>query len=461
MSDDSHVKRGTLLVIDDDLGVRESLKLIFGTKFDIVEATNGEEGLTRYSERPYTVVLLDLLMPGLDGIETLRKIREVDADAQVIMITALHAVDTAVAAMKAGAADYVTKPFEVERLRTMVGRLAEKAALRAENRFLKAEIARTAGGAVGLEALIGSSEAMRTLRQRIEQVAQAEAGALISGETGTGKELVARAIHRCGPRVGKHFVPINCAAVPESLFESELFGHEKGAFTSAEKQRVGFFEHADGGVLFLDEVSSTPPALQPKLLRALETGEFFRVGSSRPIRVNTQVLAASNADLRIMINDHRFREDLYFRLRVVEIRVPALRDRIEDLPELVKHFLDRTRASRGQGPHGFTQEALDVLAHYRWPGNVRELRNFIEMLAVVTKHDVIGAEDLPIEYFVVPTDGDPGSIEQGLRNALSVFERRYIMKALERADGNRTRAAEALGIHRNVLLRRMEELKIS
>ena len=455
------ISRATILIVDDEPVIRESLKLVFVGRYETIEAVNGEEALRLYAERPTTLVLLDQLMPGMDGLETLKRLKEMDPAAQVVMVTALHTVDTAVEAMKAGAADYVTKPFEVDRLRRIVERLTERVALGDENRFLKNELARAAGEPIGTASLVGDSGAMQALRERIAQVAEAGATALLTGETGTGKELVARAIYRTSPRAGRHFVPVNCAAVPESLLESELFGHEKGSFTSAHERRIGMFEYADGGVLFLDEVSSMSPAMQAKLLRVLETGEVTRVGSTRTFRVDVQVVAATNTDLKQLVAEKRFRDDLYFRLRVVELRLPALRDRIEDLSLLLRHFVQRLCLDRKRGPHGFTREAISVLASYAWPGNVRELRNLVDMISVTCKKDVVAIEDLPMDFFVQPAEASEENAEGGLRKAISIFERRYIQKALEKAGGNRTRAAETLGIHRNILLRRIDELSIA
>jgi DNA-binding NtrC family response regulator len=410
-------------------------------------------------EQPVDLVLLDLVMPGRGGLDLLRELAErADASPPVVVISATRAIPAAVEAMKLGALDFVTKPFEVEALRIKVRQILEHRALEQEVVRLRDEVS----GRSRLGRLIGRSEAMRAVFRSIERVAESRANVLITGESGTGKELVAQAIHELGPRRDAPFVVVNCAAIPHTLMESELFGHERGAFTDARERRIGKFEAADGGTIFLDEIGELAAPVQAKLLRALQDRTIDRVGAPHPIPVDVRVVAATNRDLEREVAAGRFRSDLYYRIHVVPIALPSLRERREDVRLLAESFLARVRGEAARGPARIAPDALAVLERYAWPGNVRELENAIERAVALVDGDRIEVADLPQEIQTAErSEGLREEVRAGridLETAVARFESDLIREALEQTGGNQTRAAERLGITRRLLKLKMDRL---
>ncbi len=435
-----------ILIVDDEQSMRELLSIMLRKEgFDVVTADNGESAIRAVQADIYDLVITDIRMPNIDGIDLLRAVKEISPETVVIVITAYATTETAVDALKLGAYDYITKPFKNEEIKLVVQKALEKRLLRKENILLRREIETR----VGFDNFIGVSDAMKEVFSLIRQVADTTSTVLITGESGTGKELVARAIHAQSSRKNNPFVTVNCGALPETLLESELFGYMKGAFTGAVANRQGLFEAANGGTIFLDEISATTPALQIKLLRVLQEREFKRVGGTADIRVDVRVIAASNKDLPGEVARGTFREDLYYRLNVIPINLPPLRERKDDIPHLVEYFLKK-KAS-GRSVKSLTPEALKILISYRWPGNVRELENVVERLSIMSSGDAIGSEHIPdaMRNFapspeLVPLDiPDDGLDLEGLmRNA----ERTLLHKALQRTQGNKTEAAKLLGL---------------
>jgi DNA-binding NtrC family response regulator len=445
---DTPVVRPVVLVVDDDPGVRESFRLILEDQYDVVDAPDGPQALGLLLGQHVDVVLLDIRLPEMDGIEVLERIKALDEGIEVILVTAVKTVRTAVAAMKLGAFDYLTKPFEEEELLALVRRALERRSLEREVAFLRSELARQHD----FDDLVGQHPEMRRLYRLVAQMARTTTTVLITGESGTGKELIARAIHRQGPRRDKRFVAVNPAALSESLVESELFGHEKGAFTGAWQRKVGRFELAHGGTLFLDEISSLKPELQVKLLRVLQEREIERVGGSHSIRVDVRIIAATNTDLKQAVAAGTFREDLYYRLAVVPLAVPPLRERRDDIPLLVNHFVRRYTQAFGKRLEGLAPDALDALREYPWPGNVRELQNVIERLVGLAEGYTIGLSDLPLDLLLPDPRGRLREAETlPLRQATEEFERQIVLRVLERVRWNRSEAARILGLHRNTL----------
>ena len=444
--------RALVLVVDDDAGLRESCRLILEDEFDVLDAPDGPQALEILRGAEVDVVLLDVRLPGMDGLEVLEQIKALDEQTEVILVTAVKTVKTAVTAMKLGAFDYLTKPFEEEEVVAVVRRALERRALQREVVFLRSELARREDGGE----IVGQSAEMRKLALLIGQVARTTATVLIIGESGTGKELIARAIHRQSPRRDKPFVPVNPAAIVESLLESELFGHERGAFTGAYQKKLGKFELAHGGTLFLDEIATLKADLQVKLLRALQEREIERVGGTRRIPVDVRIIAATNVDLKRAISGGAFREDLYYRLNVVPIAVPPLRSRPHDIPLLVDHFVRRYNQRFGKRITGLVPEALAALADYRWPGNIRELQNVVERAVVLGEGPLVHLEDLPMDVVLGERhlrDGDAPALP--LSEALDQFERQVVARVLERVRWSQSEAAEILGLHRNTLLRKI------
>ncbi len=407
------------------------------------------------------MVLLDIVMPGMDGMQALEEIRARWPQLPVVMLTATKTVKTAVEAMKLGAFDYVTKPFDVEELRVILEKATANAALVREVEALRSEVGRR----YQLENIIGRSPKMQEVFKTVLTVAPLKTTVLITGESGTGKELVAKAIHYGSPRAARPLVTLNCAAIPETLLESELFGHEKGSFTDAHTKKLGQFELAHGGTLFLDEIGEMGSATQSKLLRVLEHGEFLRVGGTKPVTVDVRIIAATNRDLEAAIRNGTFRADLYYRLNVVTVHLPPLRERRDDLLLLVRHFTALKAREMGIPEKTFTPEAIDALLRYPWPGNVRELENLVERMLVLTDSATIGVDDLPEQ--IQRTDLNPGSIKEqvlsgrkSLGSAVDDFEREIILEALASTDFNQTRAAEMLGTTRRILKYRMDKLGI-
>ena len=448
--------RPGVLIIDDDHSLLESYTVLLEDEFQVHTAETGEEGLKRLRQEDISVILLDIRLPGMDGMEVLRQAKAIDENVDVIMITAVKNVRVAVEAIKLGAYDYLVKPFEIDEVLSLLRRILERQNLLREVLYLRDEVNRHH------DMVVGRSQRMRQIYELICRVADTNATVLISGESGTGKELIARAIHQQSQRRLKPFVAVNCAAISEHLVESELFGHERGAFTGAVEKRLGKFELANTGVLFLDEIGSLRLDLQAKLLRVLQEREFERVGGSKAIRVDVRIVAASNQNLKQMVAEHTFREDLFYRLNVVPIHVPPLRERREDIPPLVSHFLGKYNKASRRHVQGFTSAALAVLSNYHWPGNVRELENVIERLVAICTRSVLGIEDLPLDLVAVRHQVVDDIFTRGssLRQAKAEFERHYILRALEKTRWNQTEAAKRLGIHRNTLLGKMEVLRI-
>jgi two-component system, NtrC family, response regulator AtoC len=456
-----NVKR-RVMVVDDEPGVRESLRMVLKDQYESVAVASGPEALEVVASTPVDVVLLDIVMPGMDGMQVLEELRTRLPQLPVVMLTATKTVKTAVGAMKLGAFDYVTKPFDVDELRLILEKATERAALVREVEELRTEVGRR----YQLENIVGRSAKMQEVFKTVLTVAPLKTTVLITGESGTGKELIAKAIHYQSPRARRPLVTLNCAAIPETLLESELFGHEKGSFTDAHTRKLGQFELAHEGTLFLDEIGEMGPATQAKLLRVLEHGEFLRVGGMKPISVDVRIIAATNRDLSVGIKDGTFRPDLYYRLNVVTVHLPPLRERRDDLILLIRHFAQVKARDMGIAEKTFKPEAIDALLRYPWPGNVRELENLIERLLVLAETNTIELEDLPDQ--VRRSEQDPGTIKEqvlqgrkSLGNAVDEFEREIILEALGQTDFNQTRAAELLGTTRRILKYRMDKLGIA
>ncbi len=440
--------RPVILVVDDDPGVRESFRLILDDHYDVLDAADGRGALQVLQRSPIDLVLLDIRMPEIDGLQLLAQIKALDEQLEVVLVTAVKTVRTAVEAMKLGAFDYLTKPFDEDDLLTVVRRALERRSLEREVVFLRSELARQHD----FDELVGQHPEMQKLYRLIGQVARNTATVLIVGESGTGKEIVARAIHRQGPRRDHPFVAVNPAAIPETLIESELFGHEKGAFTGAHQRKIGKFEMAAGGTLFLDEIGTLKPELQVKLLRVLQEREIERVGGTQVVRADVRILAATNSDLRRAVATGAFREDLYYRLNVVRILVPPLRERREDIPHLVEHFVRRYNHHFSKRIEGISPEALAVLHRYSWPGNVRELQNIVERSVALVDGGIIGPSDLPVDLFLPDLRDSVRHAETlPLREATDEFERQIVTRVLQRVRWNQSEAARILGLHRNVL----------
>jgi DNA-binding NtrC family response regulator len=448
-----HPVRPVVLVVDDDPGLREAFRLILDDDHEVLEAPDGPRALDVLRSAHVDLVLLDLRLPGMDGIEVLEKIKALDENIEVILVTAVQTVRSAVAAMKLGAFDYVTKPFEEEEILPLVRRAVEKHTLSREVAYLRAELAREHDD----DELVGEHASMLALRHLVAQVARNPVTVLIVGESGTGKELIARAIHRLSPRHAGPFVPVNVAAIADGLLESELFGHERGAFTGANARKLGKFELAQAGTLFLDEIATLRVDLQAKILRVLQEREIERVGGARRMKIDVRVVAATNADVRAAVQAGTLREDLYYRLNVVRIQAPPLRDRREDIPLLVQHLIRRFNRRFGKRLAGISPGALEALQGYSWPGNVRELQNIIERSVALVDGPLIELRDLPLDLMLPDHQaGSAGDTVLPLRHARDQFERQLVLRVLDRVDGNLTQAARLLGLHRNSLAARLQ-----
>jgi two-component system response regulator HydG len=444
----------TVLVVDDDLANLESVSRIFQREgLDALTATNGKDALEFLRRPDVTVMVTDLMMPGMDGQELLKAARAMRPDVEVVLMTAYGTVETAVASMKEGAYDFITKPLKRHSLVKAVNKALEKQALVAENRDLKARLADL--GAPGGRTLVGQSPAFRALMDTLRQAAPSSATVLLVGESGTGKELAARAIHEFSPRAKGPFIPVNCAALPETILEAELFGVEKGAFTGAVARREGRFERARGGTLFLDEVGEISPSAQVKLLRVLQEGEIERLGGTQTLPVDVRLVAATNKDLRREVAEARFREDLFYRLNVVEVRIPSLASRREDIPLLADHFLRRYAAKNAKSVRAFSREALQILENYAWPGNVRELEHAVERAIVLTRGEIIEASDLPDTVRQGPI-GSASQLVIPIGTPMDEIERRVIHETLRHTKGDKTLAAQLLGIAARTIYRKLE-----
>ncbi len=454
-------KLRSVLVVDDEVGARESLKMILKNDYEVFSAKDAEEAFLHVKERSPDVILLDIILPDLDGLKVLEKIKQNDPDVVVIMITATKTVKTAVEAMKLGAYDYVTKPFDIDELRLIISRSLSTKALEQEVKYRREEMDKD----FDFRNIIGKSKSMKEIFKVVKQIADSRSTALIMGESGTGKELISRAIHYNSNRKNYPFVTINCAAIPETLIESELFGHEKGAFTNAIERKLGRFEVAHQGTLFLDEIGELSLATQAKILRFLEEREFNRVGGSKTIKVDVRLITATNKDLNQMIKKGGFREDLYYRINVVPILIPPLRERKEDIPVLVEHFIDKFGVENSKNVRGVSKEALEVMIQYEWPGNIRELENLIERVITLTANEYIQLNELPPFLKSVPkVDGLKESVLDGKVSFLQAeeeFEREVILDALKKTNYIQSHAAEILGISRRILKYKMDKLGIN
>ncbi len=449
----------TVLIIDDEESVRNSLAGVMRDEgYEVATASSGRQGIDLVQELQPTIVLLDIAMPDMDGIETLRRLKELRPEMPVVMITGHGTIETAVKTTKMGAYDFIVKPPELQQLTLIVKHGIEEARLREENESLRRSIERR-------YEIVGEGEQIKQLRQQIQLAGPTNGWVLIHGESGTGKELVARAIHRASRRASGPFVEVNCAAIPQELIESELFGHEKGSFTGATGMKRGKFELAHSGTIFLDEIGDMSLATQAKVLRVLEGQEFQRVGGSRSLRADVRVVAASNKDLSAEIRRGAFREDLYYRLNVIPLDVPPLRERSDDIPLLVRHFLREFSADYGQKPKAIEQEALSLFVKYPWPGNVRELRNIIERLIIMAPGPVIRLQDVPPplsgrQERPRALHGRNGSDHALLKDARAEFERSFITQKLKEFGGNVSRTADAIGVERSNLHRKIKTLEI-
>jgi DNA-binding NtrC family response regulator len=447
--------RWHILVVDDEETMTESLAAwLREDGYTVDTASSGREAIEKARAREYAIYFLDLKMPGLDGIETMMEIRKLQKEASVIIITAYATVDTAIAAMKEGAQEYVVKPCHPQEISLLVERIIRVKNLQRENAILRRKLTRQ----YRFHDLVSKSPRMAEVFELVREVASQRSTVLVQGESGTGKELVARAIHFSGDRGDRPFVAVSCAALAETLLESELFGHEKGSFTGAVAQKKGKFELADGGTLFLDEIGDISPKLQVDLLRVLQERRFFRVGGTEEIGVDVRVIAATHRDLAADVREGRFRDDLYYRLNVINIQIPPLRERREDIPLLAQEFLDRLAHELGREVSGISEEALRVLMDHDWPGNVRELENAVERALVTCKAGVLGADDFAFLSRPAPAATAGLSLPAGL--TLQDLEREYIAATLQRTQGNVKAAAEALGIDRSTLYEKVKRYDI-
>jgi DNA-binding NtrC family response regulator len=448
-----------ILIVDDDDGTREALEVILEDDYDVACAADGQVALDKLNREAFDLVLLDLIMPGMDGIETLKRIKAYDKQIDVIMVSATDRAREATAAITSGAYDYITKPFDANAILTAIERALQKRSLEQEVRYLRSEVALR----FDETRIIGESRPMKAVFSLIDKVAGTTSNVLITGESGTGKELAARAIHNQSPRASKPFVAINCAAIPPELIESELFGHEKGAFTGAYSRNIGKFEFANSGSVFLDEVSNLRLELQAKLLRFFQERDVTRIGGHRSIKVDVRMIAATNISLKQMVQENRFREDLYFRLNVIPIELPPLRNRRGDIPLLANFFLEKFNRKLNQKIEGIAQEAMAILESYHWPGNIRELENLIERLVVLRSNERwIDIKDLPFDLLYNEEPMKAGQrVEKGLMQARRLFERQYILRALKICKYNQAKTARTLRIHRNTLIQKMKALDIN
>lgn len=464
----------TLLIVDDDRSNLDSYALGFARQhYRILTAGGGAEALNILRSEPVDVVLTDLKMPGVDGLAVVQAASSLPVPAVTIVITAFGTIESAVEAMRHGAFDYITKPVNLLELRAKVEKAVEVRSLRVKNESLQGLLNQK----FRFEGVIGVSKEMQEIIEQSRMVADSRVSVLVEGESGTGKELIARAIHFNSPRAAGPFVPIHCAAIPESLLESELFGHEKGSFTGAIQRRIGQIESADGGTVFLDEVGEIPLSVQVKLLRVIEQREITRIGRTQPVPVDMRMVAATNKDLSREVAEGRFREDLYYRLNVVRITIPPLRQRPVDIPALVHHFLETLGRENNRPSLKISQDALQCLMNYSWPGNIRQLRNVLEQTIVFSRGDFLNLEDLPLSVHAetqntpaltsaaaraphISSEETPSAGDLGIDDKMTLdeIERRYIVYTLDKLKENRTRTAEKLGISRRTLQRKLKEL---
>ncbi len=451
-----NLKSGRILIVDDDRGMCQLLIDLLGEDgYETDVAYDGQAALDKYRTTRFDLTITDLMMPKMRGIELVQRLREIDSGALVLLITAFGTIESAVEAMRAGAFHYITKPFHNDEILIQAKRAIEQKTLKEELKRLRTEVqARNR-----FQNIIGQSAAMQRVFEIVAQVSDLPANILIEGESGTGKELIARAIHSSSSRVSGPFIPVNCAAIPETLLESELFGYVRGAFTDARRDRPGLFREASGGMLFLDEISEMPLTLQTKLLRVLEDKEVRPLGANQSEKVDTRVLSASNRNLDELVRNGKFRQDLYYRLNVIRIELPALRQRSEDIPLLVRYFIEKFAAGAKRNVEGIQDDALAALKSYDWPGNIRELEHTVERAVLLGKGTLVGAEDLPTNLMA---RGESAIVlAQAFAKQFTLYdlEREYIGKVLESTKGNKTEAARILGVDRTTLYRKLEEYK--
>jgi DNA-binding NtrC family response regulator len=436
-----------ILVVDDEEPFRRLLKKELSRKgYGVEVASDGGEALRVLRDNAFDVILLDVVMPGVDGLSLMKQLKQDPGAPAIVVLTGKATVETAVEAMKNGAFDYLTKPYKLDELAIVVDRAYEFSRLTVKSRVLEQELVRQESPFQ----FIGKSRQLRDILALIQKVGPTDSPVFIQGESGTGKELIANAVWHFSTRKNAPFIALNCAALTENLIESELFGHEKGAFTSAYQMKHGLVEVADKGTLFLDEIGEMPIGLQAKLLRFLDSGEFRRVGGTKPLRVDVRMIAATNKDLAAMIKTNGFREDLYYRLNVINVAVPPLRERREDIEELSRHFLAAYAKKLSKPLKDFTSEAMDLLTEYRWPGNVRELENVVERAVIVCESGAIGAEDLSISSYAAVAD-------EAVNPSLEEMEKNYILRVLKEAGGNQSKASQLLGIDRKTLYLKLKK----
>jgi len=453
-------EKGTIHIIDDEPIIHEVLgDLLTSEGYAVVNSSNGEEALEKHSPQAYELILLDLLMPGMDGIEVLKRLKKIDPHSVIIIITAYASVESAISAMKMGAFDYIQKPFKHDELLLTVGRAIEHKRLQEENLRLKDELKRK----FSFENIIGKSEVMQNVFELIKASAPTRSTILIQGESGTGKELAAKAIHQNSDRASFPFITVNSGSLPPDLLESHLFGHVKGAFTGAVSLKKGLFEAAENGTIFFDEISTLNMETQSKLLRVMQEREFMRLGGTKTIKVDVRVVAATNSDLEELIQERRFRQDLFYRLNVIKIELPSLRQRKEDIPLLVKHFLDMYSQENNKEIESVTPDVMEILISYDWPGNIRELENLIERAVVLTKTKLITRDNLP-PFLLSAPDKDlalaPSNQDLNLKENLQAIQKKAILRALKQSNGIQKKAASLLGVKATTLNEMIKRLKI-
>jgi len=442
-------KRATILVVDDEHGVRQSFYMVLKDEFNVLLAESGTEAIDIFSKNAIDIILLDILLPDSDGLDLLERLKEMDPNNEIIMVTAVNEIQTAVKAIKLGAYEYIVKPFVVDEVITLIRRALEKYSLVKEVTYLRTELERYQP----FEKMVGKDKKMRKIFELISKISESDGTTLIQGESGTGKELVARAIHRRSSRKDRPFVVISCAAIPATLMESEIFGHNKGAFTGAVNTTMGKLEIADKGAVFLDDIDSLDINMQGKLLRVIQEKEFERLGSTKVIAIDVKFIAASNKDLEELISKGEFREDLFYRLNVFPVKLPPLRERRDDIPLLLDHFLKMHSRDRNLQAKSFSQDATKILMKYDWPGNIRELENLVERLSTLCKEPIIHLKDIPM-FTMTKTEIK----DMPLKEAIKIFEKQYVGAVLESVNWSRAKASEILGIHRNTLLAKINEL---
>jgi DNA-binding NtrC family response regulator len=452
-----------ILITDDETGIRESIaEFLESEGFQALTAANGLQALEIIRETDIDLLLSDLRMPGMDGVALMREVNVNSPETLIILMTAFASVETAVEALRSGAADYMIKPLDFDELLLRINAILERRDLLRENRYMREVIDRS----YNFGFIIGESAAMKELYRIIDKVGPSRSTVLVTGPSGSGKELIARAIHQRSDRRNKPFVAINCGSIPEALFESELFGHKKGSFTGAVSDREGHFVMASNGTLFLDEIGELPMAMQVKLLRVLQESQVTPVGATRPVTVDVRIIAATNRDLEKEVTDGRFREDLFYRLNIIRINAPGLAERRDDIPLLSRHFLEKHNKSLRTSVKGFSKEAMQLLVTHEWKGQVRELENVIERAVLLTDHEFVQASDLPFAPSrpVVGSTSVTNSFETdeaSLNEVLASFEKQYLRHMLEKFEGNRSETARALGIDPSTLYRKMEKHRLT